>query len=217
MAVKVWAGEVMDRLRGLDPAPEVPEPPPAEVDVVWPLGDPVLDQGDTPHCGGFGGCHWGNLEPVLNGYREPDGHALYYESVAIGGFPGTEDGVESRWVAKALQARGRLDTYAFAKSLGEVREWVRSRGPVMMGTDWTTGMFQTDPDGLVQLTGGMAGGHFWCVCGDLPELGQVLCLNSWGPQWGKNGYFKLSHADLASLIVGLYYPGDAIVSPELAH
>jgi hypothetical protein len=214
-AVKDWAAEVMHELR--PPPIPIPEPPPELIDIVWPLGDPVLDQGDTPHCGGFGGCHWLNLEPVIGHTRNPDGHALYYEAVSIGGYPGTEDGVESRWVAKALQARGRLSTYAFAKTLDEIREWVRERGPVMMGTDWTNGMFNPDPDGLAHLTGAMAGGHFWCVVGDLPAEAQVLCLNSWGVEWGAGGYFRLSHDDLATLLVGLYYPGDAIISPELAH
>jgi hypothetical protein len=216
-AVKAWAAEVMGVLVPQTPAPPPPPPPPPEQDVVWPLADPVLDQGDTPHCGGFGGSHWCNLEPVIGHLATSDAHALYYESVAIGGYPGTEDGVESRWVAKALQARGRLDTYAFAQSLDEIKAWVRTRGPVMMGTDWTYGMFNPDADGLVQVTGDMAGGHFWCVCGDLPELEQVLCLNSWGSGWGRGGFFRLGYTDLASLLVGLYYPGDAIVSPELAY
>lgn len=463
-AVKDWAGELMAALGY--PLPPTPLPPtPADVDIVWPLGDAVLNQGDLPHCGGAGGCHWLNLEPVIGHYREPDLHALYYEAVAIGGFPGTEDGVESRWVAQALQARGRLDTYAFAKTVDEVREWVRTRGPVMMGTDWTcalpdtrvlttdldwlpvekvepgqrvigfdehagrtaryreaivvanpavvqpsyevvtdkgtinvsanhrfvsmrakearawrtpsgllpgdrlaymgkpwdrdesweggwlagfydgeghlsgyettrrrnanvlvcsqnpgatadralailrakgfdytirsdpsTGvlkwhlrgpnvklrflgsirpsrllataerawkghctfnnaasaavvervrylgdelvyavgtttrtlvtdgylshnsdMFNPGADGVVHPTGGMAGGHFWVICGDLPGEQRVLCLNSWDDSWGLGGYFKVSYLDLGDLLAGLYYPGDAIVSPELAH
>lgn len=216
-AVKDWASQVMGVLVQHVPPIDPPPTPAPEADIVWPLTGSVLDQGETPHCGGFGGAHWCNLEPVIGHLSEGDGHALYYEAVAIGGFPGTEDGVESRWVAKALQARGRLDTYAFAQSVDEIREWVRTRGPVMMGTDWTEAMFDPDADGLVHPTGAVAGGHFWCVVGDLPDLGQVLCLNSWDEAWGLGGYFKLSHADLEVLRLGRYYPGDAIVSPELAY
>ena len=212
-AVKNWAAEVMQVI-----APEPAEPPPTPAgDVIWDLPDPVLDQGSTPHCGGFGGCQWGNLSPVNDHYRDPDGHALYYESVAIGGFPGTEDGVESRWVAKALQARGRLGTYAFAHTLEEILEWVGALGPVMMGTDWTSSMFDWDAkDGTVLVDGPVVGGHFWVIAGNLPDEGKVLCLNSWGDSWGVGGFFRLWHADLARLLEGIAYPGDAIVSPELS-
>jgi hypothetical protein len=213
-AVKNFATELMATLAPA-PAPE-PPPPPADQDVIWQLPDPVLDQGASGHCGGFGGCQWGNLAPVDDHFRNSDGHALYYESVSIGGFPGTEDGVESRWVAQALQARGRLDTYGFASTVDEVRSWVRSFGPVMMGTDWTEDMFTPDEHGIITPTGAWAGGHFWVICGDLVEEGLALCLNSWSDTWGQAGYFRMSWEHIAALLIGMRYPGDAIVSPELA-
>jgi hypothetical protein len=212
-AVKAWAREVMEAIRIPEPEPS-PEPP-EEQDVVWMLPDPVLDQEDTPHCGGFGGCQWGNLAPVEDHYKNPDGHALYYESVAIGGVPGTEEGVESRWVAKALQARGRLDTYAFARTVDEIVHWVRTAGPVMMGTDWLEEMFEP-VDGLVRVNGALMGGHFWVIAGDLPQKKRVLCLNSWGESYGMGGFFEMEYGDLAILLAGVAYPGDAIISPELA-
>lgn len=218
-AVKDWATEMMAVLFSDDPVPDPePDPDPAR-SVVWELPDPVLDQGDTPHCGGFGGSQWGNLSPVNDHYRNADGHALYYEAVAIGGYPGTEDGVESRWVAQALQARGRLSTYAFAKSAAEVRDWVRSEGPVMMGTDWTEDMFSPDETGLITPTGAVVGGHFWVIAGDLIEDhpgDMALCLNSWGDPWGTGGFFRLLWSDVQELLDGIAYRGDAIVSPELA-
>jgi len=212
-AVKAWASAVMDVLAAPAPPPE-PEPDPTS-NVIWELPDPVLDQGDTPHCGGFGGCQWGNLSPVNDHYRDLDGHALYYESVAIGGYPGTEDGVESRWVAQALQARGRLATYGFASTVEEIIEWLRTEGPVMMGTDWTSEMFEPDETGLVTVDGPVMGGHFWVICGDLPTDREVVCLNSWGESYGSEGFFRLSYLDLSVLLAGIAYPGDAILSPEM--
>lgn len=193
----------------LAPAP----PPPA--DVIWVDPDSVLDQGSTPHCGGFGGAQWGNTEPVTDHYDNADAHALYYESVAIGGVPRTENGVETRWVAKALQARARLVSYAFALTTAEVRQWVQDKGPVMVGSDWTDDMFDPDAQGFIVPSGPVAGGHFWVIVGDLVAESAFLCLNSWGASWGLDGRFKIRHSDFAKLLSGIYTPGDAIVSLEL--
>lgn len=218
-ATKVWATEVMRVMFPSQPAPD-PTPPPITPDqnVIWGLNDPVLDQNPSAHCGGFGGCQWGNLEPIDDHYKDADGHALYYEAVAIGGYPGSEDGVESRWVAKALKARARLSTYAFAKSTDEITDWLRSKGPVMVGTDWTDDMFEPDANGYISPTGAVEGGHFYNLCGHLPAEEAYLMLNSWGDSWGSNGQAKIKIADFAKLLVGIdpSIPGDAIVSPELA-
>lgn len=216
-AVKDWATEVMAIL---DPTPTPPTPPddPTQ-NVNWGLTDPILDQGQTGHCGGFGGCQWGNVAPVDDHYANADGHALYYEAVSIGGFPGSEDGVESRWVAQALQARKRLATYAFAKTTDEVTDWLRTQGPVMVGTDWTDDMFDPSPTGgYVTPTAAVAGGHFWVLVGHQPEEAKeaYLAVNSWGASWGLDGFFRITVEDFAKLLAGIDYPGDAIVSPELA-
>lgn len=226
---KRWAGTVypdvtqthwwkaLDYLKraqaAISPAP-APDP---TADKIWSLvDDPILDQGQTGHCGGFGGCQWGNLEPVSDDYRNADGDALYYEAVKIGTGGRNEDGVQSRWVAQALQARGRLSTYAFASGTVEVGEWLRTKGPVMIGSDWTNDMFTPDADGFVKPTGGVAGGHFYVLCGDVFSEGYFLALNSWGDGWGQGGFFKITYSDMKILLDGVSYPGDAIVSTELA-
>lgn len=193
-----------------------PPAPPPTGDVIWADPDAVLDQGNTPHCGGFGGAQWGNTDPVEDHYGNTDGHALYYEAVAIGGYPKSEDGVQSRWVAQALLARKRLQTYAFASSVAEVRAWIQSKGPVMVGTDWTTQMFSPDADGFVSPSDGdVAGGHFYVLVGDLSAQNAFLCLNSWGAGWGQDGRFKITHSDFQTLLDGISWAGDAIVSVEL--
>ena len=193
-----------------------PPPPLPSSDVVWNDPDSTLDQGDTGHCGGFGGAQWGNTDPIEDHYGNDDAHALYYEAVKIGGFPGSEDGVQSRWVAKALQARGRLVTYAFADQVDVVAQWIRTKGPVMIGTEWTDDMFYPDADGFITPTGPVAGGHFTVLIGDLTSEGAFLGLNSWGASWGENGRYKLRYDDFGILLGGIEWGvGDAIVTTEL--
>ena len=219
-ATKDWVSEAMKLLDPVPVGPPTPGPVPPDQNVNWSLTDPVLDQGDPPHCGGFGGCQWGNTLPVDDRYGNEDGHKLYYESVSIGGYPDSEDGVESRWVAKALQARGRLSTYAFAKSTTEVTEWLRAQGPVMIGTDWTQNMMDTGKDGYIVPTGDILGGHFTVLLAHQPEEPEeaYMGVNSWG-DWGViGGFYRITVANFGKLLKGLEagYPGDAIVSPELA-
>lgn len=222
-ATKEWATAAMPILEpGWTPTPTpaptpTPTPTPPQ-NVNWGLTDPILDQGNTGHCGGFGGCQWGNTLPVDDHYANSDGHALYYEAVSIGGAPGSEDGVETRWVAQALQARSRLATYGFAKTTAEITDWLRTKGPVMVGTDWSNDMFNPDANGYVVPTGGVAGGHFYVLLAHQPEEPQeaYMAVNSWGSSWGLDGFFRITVAHFGTLLKGLSYPGDAIVSPELA-
>lgn len=210
--VKAWAAEVM---KVLEPSTPPPPPPPPD-SKVWELNTGVLDQEDTPHCGGFGGCQWSNVAPVENTYQNSDGHALYYEIKVLEGDPGAENGVYSEDVPKALKARKRLNSYAFAKNVDEIKTWLLTKGPVMMGTDWTYDMFDTDSNGFVSVTGSTAGGHFWVLRGYVSDGDYFEAVNSWGESWGKKGTFKLHPKGLATLLSGVDYPGDAILSPELA-
>jgi len=208
-------------LNAFDSARALLSPPiPVPQNVNWAMNDPLLDQKNTNHCGGFGGCHWGNTLPVDDHYTATDAHDLYYEAVKIGMGGRNEDGVESRWVAKALKARGRLSTYAFAYSTDAITDWLRTRGPVMVGTDWTNDMFNPSPTGYVRPTGAIAGGHFYVLIAHQPEepTESYLAVNSWGSSWGLGGYFRITVSDFDKLLPGLdpSIPADAIVSTELA-
>lgn len=213
---KAWAKIITARVQALAPSPApTPTPAPQPVptaDVTWNDTDPTLDQGQTPHCVGFGCAQWGNTLPVDDHFDNPAGDALYYEAKVIDGEPNQEDGSTVRSGAKALQNRGRLHTYAFAASLAEVIAWVDQHGPVIFGTDWYNDMFTPDPDGLVHPTGGIAGGHCYVCVGDLVSQGALLFHNSWGDSWGDHGLFHMKYADVVALLAA---QGDACAAVEL--
>lgn len=215
-AVKHWAKLITAAVQGAKPAPSpTPTPPaPADVhDVTWADADSVLDQGQTPHCVGFGWAQWGNTLPIDDRFGNADGDRIYAECKVIDGEPGAQDGSDVRSGAKAMLARKRLAAYAFAKSVDEARAWVQAHGPVVFGTDWTDDMFSPDASGLVEATGAVAGGHCYVCVGDLPSQGMLLFQNSWGDSWGQHGRFKM-HYETAATLLGKN--GEACAAVELA-
>lgn len=227
-AIKRWAELVTARLVALTPAP-TPTPDPIPIPVPVPTPEPTptpvpeslvewaclinLDQGQTSHCVGDGWADWHNSDPVAGGYTQADADSIYYEAKAIDGEPGQEDGSQVRSGAKAMQNRGRLSAYAFASSLADVRAWLRTKGPVVFGTNWTTDMFTPDGNGYIAPTGQVEGGHCFLALADIPEEDAIMFLNSWGTEWGLSGYFKMKTADVATL---LGQEGEACAAVELA-
>jgi papain like protease len=189
-----------------------PSFPPAGTNVIWTKDDPTLNQEDTGHCVGFSGAQWSNTEPVDGEMRDPDGHALYYECKIVDGDPGAENGSYMRSLGEVLVQRGRADVYAFASTLDEVQEWVRTKGPVLVGTTWHNDMFDPDANGFVSPTGGVAGGHAYVLVGDLPDEGAFLFLNSWGSDFADGGYFKIRYEDFRTLMDDY---GEIVVAIEL--
>lgn len=175
-----------------------PQPMPV-ASVLWDDSDEVLDQGQTGHCVGFGFAQFGNTEPVDDNWSNSDGHALYYEAKVIDGEPKAEDGSSVHSGVKALKNRGRVGTYAWASTVDEIKAWVLSKGPVIVGTDWYNDQFKPDADGFVTPTGGIAGGHCYLIIG-WDDSNNITFLNSWGSSWGKGGRFHMTADNFGHLI-----------------
>ncbi len=194
------------------------EPPPSG-DVKWADNDPVLDQGQQGTCVGHGTAQWGNTLPVDDHFTHQDALDLYYQATIYDGSPddprkpgGGEQGASVRSGMKALQKKGRLNAYASATTVAAIRSWVQTKGPVVFGTNWLTGMDDPDASGLVHATGTYRGGHCYTCVGDLVSKSQAVFINSWGKDFGLNGYFKLGWADVQAL---LNQNGEAWTAVEL--
>ncbi|HEY5473260.1 MAG TPA: C1 family peptidase [Candidatus Limnocylindrales bacterium] len=174
----------------------------------WGVG-PVLDQGDSGHCVGFGFADWGNTLPVDDDYSGADGDAIYYECKVIDGEPRQEDGTSVRSGAKAMKQRGRLAAYAFG-SLPDAKTFLLNHGPVVFGIDWYDGMFTPNASGVVRPTGSVAGGHGIAAYG--ADATYCYLQNSWGTSWGQGGKCKITWADLA---VCMANGGEACAAVEL--
>lgn len=199
------------KLEGKTPPP--PPPPDPTKDVLW--GDPdQLDQGQTPHCVGFGCSQFLNADPFNDHYKNADGHLVYYEAKVIDGEPRAEDGSSVHSGIKALKNRGRVGTYAWSTSTADIIAWVRAKGPVVVGSDWYDDMFNPDANGFVTPTGSLAGGHCFIVVG-VDVNNNLTFQNSWGAGWGVKGRFKMAENDFNKLVVVDGFEACAVVELPL--
>ncbi len=182
-----------------------PAPPAPTGDVKWADTDGPLDQGQQGTCVGHGTAQWGNTLPVDDHFTHQDALDLYYQATVYDGQPddprapgGGQQGASVRSGMKALQNKGRLSAYASASSVSAVTTWVRTKGPLVIGSDWTNDMFNP-VNGYVKPTGGVAGGHCYLLTGDLASEGAFQFLNSWGSGWALGGWFKMKYADFGTL------------------
>jgi hypothetical protein len=149
--------------------------------------------------------------PIMDRVSDQTGLDLYAECKKVDGLaPGTE-GTHDRALAKVLVAQGRIERYLWAQTPAELRAWVLTTGPVMVGTNWYERMFDPGPDRRLRPEGAVVGGHEWLVRGFCPGLGYRM-RNSWGPGWGARGEAWISEEDLVRLV--FEEGGDALGAVE---
>lgn len=164
---------------------------------VWTLRNPVLDQGTEGACVGHGvinGC-----STVAMNIHLPDpqttAFGMYYGSRYIDDTPGENyDGTSVNAGCQLARGLGFAEGYRWAFGVEEVAQTVLEHGPVVIGINWYDSMYETDANGLVSLSGPLAGGHCICVTGfsRASKIGNYTgpvfrWRNSWGLSYGING------------------------------
>jgi hypothetical protein len=178
---------------------------------IWDVQE-RLDQKDTGHCVGFSCADWGNTLPIDDKYTNADANKIYYECKVIDKEPKQENGSTVRSGCKALKNRKRLNAYAFSSTMDAILQWITSKGPVMCGTDWTSGMMNPDSRGLIKPTGSIVGGHAYTMIGYDSAYDEFVFLNSWGKNWAVNGVFRMKQSDFKKLFAD---QGEAAAAVEL--
>lgn len=164
--------------------------PAAIVDKITYRTGTYVDQGETGTCVGQG---WRNLlsaEPIRT-TKGPSAFDIYDAAIAIDEWKQNDADVKRQYGtsvragAKVLQEWGFLERYVWAKSAGDIMEWMLAGlGGVVIGTNWYDGMMTPDADGVIHITGRSRGGHCTYVYGADRPGGMFLIQNSWGPGWG---------------------------------
>jgi hypothetical protein len=175
----------------------------------WPFNSGPLDQGDKPWCVGFAVATWGICAPVEDLFTNADGKDFYDQCKIVDG--DNEEGSTIRSGATVLLQRGLIDAYAFAHTVDEITWWLLNKGPVIVGTVWTEGMFMPDWKNIIYPKGEMLGGHCYLL-NQKTKDGYYHIQNSWDCNWGINGGALISIADFEILF---RYDGEAMAAVEL--
>lgn len=161
---------------------------------------PALDQGQTPQCVGFSWKQWLRTAPLMT-QTGVGPSEIYDMAQRVDEWKGTPHaGTSVRAAAQVMNGLGYIANYLWASSPEELTTWVLTKGPVIVGTNWTQGMFDPDRGGTVHPTGPIAGGHAYLITGANKITKKYRLLNSWGTGWGKAGNFWMKMDDLHALI-----------------
>lgn len=185
--------------------------------------DVYNDQGREGACVGFAWSHELSARPKIIRKDAEFATLIYRRAQQIDYWPGEDyegtsvlAGIKA--VREILNTRGKplIQEYRWAFGAEDAVRVLGRRGPMVLGINWHYNMFDTDANGYLHPTGGVAGGHALIANGvrcryvdpDGPRLWENLDLdaswvtvhNSWGPDWGFNGRAKISVRDFAYLL-----------------
>ena len=176
----------------------------------------VLDQGREGACVGFGWTGELLCSPFPDPYTgiqraDTYARALYRDAQRIDEWEGESyEGTSVLAGAKVVRQRGFMDEYRWAFTVDEVRDAIVTLGPVVIGVNWYSGMYDTDKHGIVDVSGDLVGGHCLFIYeyhprkrlpGDWWGRHRVFrWRNSWGPTYGTNGSGYIRYDDLARLL-----------------
>lgn len=190
--------------------------PVARVPKQWRPGM-TLDQGEEGTCVGHGWEAELLASPVrvkvadaAAGHQQAVG--IYERAKQLDDEPGEAyEGTSVIAGAKVLVERGYMAEYRWAFGIDDLIDAVVAHGPVVVGTDWHDGMYQTRPSGLIEVGGPVVGGHCWLIYGYHPAMRirgedwkaryEVLRMrNSWGPTYGLGGSGLIKVEDMDALL-----------------
>lgn len=87
----------------------------------------------------------------------------------------------------------QLNRYRRLNSVYEMKAWIAEKGPLLARFNVYDDFFAYESGVYEHVNGDFAGGHAACVIGFDEEKEAWLCKNSWGENWGENGYYWMGY------------------------
>ena len=179
----------------------------------WNDSGAWLDQGSTSSCVGHAWAHYIEDGPITHA-GTVDPFIIYQLAQKLDEWPGADyDGTSVRGGARAVHDGGWIEgVYAWAFTVEDIVQALLEVGPVVVGTDWYSGMTEPDEEGFLSMEGALEGGHAYLLNGVNVQKKALRMKNSWGREWGDEGRAWISFETFAEL---LRRNGEACLSTEL--
>jgi len=177
------------------------------------------NQGDMPFCVAYAWMHYLEDGPVIQDAITESRSKPFYSPKQFydlcqknDQWDGENyDGTSVRAGAKILNHIGVVKSYRWAFTLEDVLSTVKYIGPMVVGTRWYSNMSTPNSSGLMRASGTAQGGHAYVINGLDEATGLFRIKNSWGRDWGKQGYAFLTFEDFERLLLN---GGEACVAFE---
>ncbi len=190
---------------------------------LWTRHTEILDQGAVGSCTGNEQVGALGTGPIFGAL--PATHPALDETLALeiysgaetidgdGPYPPNDNGSSGPSAAQVAKNLGLISGYLHCFSLADVLDALET-GTVGIGANWYDSYDRPDSSGHVSISPGASirGGHEFLCRGKDTTSRVVICDNSWGPGWGREGSFTFSWDDLDRL---LHEQGDGTVSLPL--
>lgn len=168
----------------------------------------VLDQGSEGACVGFGCTAEALASPARVKFPESTGdevaRVIYRRAQKIDEWEGENyDGTSVRAGMLVGREHGWWEGFKWALNMGELRAAL-DLGPVVIGVEWRSGMYETWKDGQVKVYGDVVGGHCLLITGYSPNWNgwgpHYRWRNSWGREYGVNGSAYIDADELNAVL-----------------
>jgi len=103
-------------------------------------------------------------------------------------------GLCSNWTESAVKITGYTN---LTRNIAKIKKWISTTGPVCACLIVYEDFFNYKSGIYKNLTGNYVGGHCVAIVGYNDDPGYWICKNSWGTNWGEQGFFRIAYYQCA--------------------
>jgi C1A family cysteine protease len=206
---------------------------PKHYDLTHLMG-PVRDQGQFPECVAFAAAAVKESEEIGEGQMSPQFLYNFIGQPGGGAYPRdamkalvkygicpenlntyTPEHVKPNTEEMMLAAKpNKIKSYARLNTLQEMKHCLFQNGTFMISVNITTDWYKTRTDGIVSNGGDPLGYHAMTFVAYNDETQLIKIKNSWGINWGANGYGYISYTLLPTILTDAWSSIDVPESDE---